>query len=131
MTQATSMLFATAFTVLFGAIYEHFSHGVYSYYMIYSFAPLLIAAIVYLLHARFSKDPPGALVRNLYTAFSATAAVGMTAQGVVIIYGSTNKLTIAYLTAASLLLILTAIARLMELHKLKKSIPAINPEPPV
>ena len=30
-------LFATLFCMLFGAVYEHFSHQVFSYYMVYAF----------------------------------------------------------------------------------------------
>ncbi|MBR1752746.1 MAG: hypothetical protein IJ740_18070 [Ruminococcus sp.] len=122
MTQATAMLFATAFTALFGAIYEYFSHGVYSYFMIYAFAPLLAAGIIYLLQARFAHHPFGAAVRNIFTALAATAAVGMVAQGVVFIYGSTNRLTAVYAVITAALIPAFIIARLLELKKHGKTV---------
>ena len=48
-------LVATVVTVAFGAVYEWFSFGVYSYYMIYAFAvPLLGGVLPYYLMIRLS-----------------------------------------------------------------------------
>ena len=42
MKKTLSYLFLSLFVLLFGQIYEHFSHGVYSNYMIFAFLfPLL------------------------------------------------------------------------------------------
>lgn len=99
-----------AFTALFGAIYEVYSHSVYSYYMIYAFAPLLVISLMYLCFALFAKHPPRRVTRNLLSAYGACSAVGMTAKGVVVIFGSTNRLLIGYLIISSILLILTMIS---------------------
>ena len=41
-------LSGTLFLVLFGAVYESFSHGVYSYFMLYAFAiPLVFGVTLY------------------------------------------------------------------------------------
>ena len=50
--KALTQLYITIFTAVFGAIYEHFSFGVYSYYMLYAFAiPLLLGVLPYTLAA--------------------------------------------------------------------------------
>ena len=99
-----------AFTALFGGVYELFSHSVYSYFMIYAFAPLLVMSIAYVFWGGFAKRPPERAARNLFTAAAATASVGMVAAGVVQIYGSTNRLLIGYYFLAGAALIAAIIA---------------------
>lgn len=49
-------LTAALFLALFGAVYEHFGHGVYSFYMIYAFLiPLAPGAALYLWMAAAAK----------------------------------------------------------------------------
>ena len=49
------MIFAI-FIAVFGAIYEKFSHEVYSYYMIYAFMiPLCLGSFAYLLASKKAK----------------------------------------------------------------------------
>ncbi len=96
----TSAIFlgASLFTGLLGAIYELFSHEVYSYFMIYAFAfPLVGGTLPYLLLGLSkAKRYPNAVCRNLYHAGIATLTVGSIMRGVLDIYGTTNSLTNIY-----------------------------------
>ncbi len=91
-------LLISIFCALFGAIYEHFSHEVYSGYMIYAFAfPLVGGALPFLGMAQF-KCPilPGWTAFHLYNAGIATVTVGSIMEGVLAIYGTTNELLKIY-----------------------------------
>lgn len=129
-------LTAALFCALFGAVYEMFSHGVYSCYMIYAFAiplcpgafPVMAAA----LHAksraakaqdidlkeaellyeedRYEKRPalyllPGRIALNAWFSGIAALTVGCIFKGVLEIYGTTNRLIIAYPAAGTILLL--------------------------
>lgn len=101
-------LAATAFLALFGAVYEAFSHGVYSYCMIYAFAlPLALGVIPYTL-LLLSGRRPGSLFLRLLSSAIAVFSVGSVMAGVLAIYGTTNALLTVYpiagaaLTAAAL-----------------------------
>lgn len=98
-----------------GAVYEVFSHGVYSFYMIYAFMvplaggalPCLIAAA-----AKGKKRRPGdtetPISAKLQLAAIATLTTGSFMKGALEIYGTTNRLTAAY-TAAGLALAASAL----------------------
>ena len=97
-------LAGTAFLALFGAVYEVFSHGVYSYWMIYAFAiPLVMGVIPYTILPIRHKTPERAFLRLLSAAI-AVFSVGCVFQGVLEIYGTTNQLVIVYPIAGGLLL---------------------------
>lgn len=87
-------LLISIFCALFGAVYEHFSYGVYSYYMIYAFAFPLVGGVLPALSFCLLgiKKYPGAVARNLYHYGIATFTVGSIIQGVLEIYGTTNSL---------------------------------------
>ncbi len=90
--------FATIFVAIFGGIYELFSHGVYSYYMIYAFIyPLLIGVVPYMIML-FTKVNliPGKLSFNIYNSGVATLTIGSIVEGVLEIYGTTNKQIFVY-----------------------------------
>ena len=96
---------ATAFLALFGAIYEKFSHEVYSYHMIYAFAvPLLLGvlpdAALLLGNRRISR-----VTLRLWNYGIATLSVGSVFQGALEIYGTTNSLSIVYPIAGGALLL--------------------------
>ena len=95
------LLFA-AFCILFGAIYEVFSFGVFSFCMIYAFVfPFSVG--MFLLISCFRGRNYEGLFLTLINASAATAAVGSLAAGVVEIYGSENRLLIVYPIAAGIL----------------------------
>lgn len=95
---AAVFLGVSILTGLFGAIYELFSHEVYSYFMIYAFAfPLLLGTLPYLmLSLSGGTRYPNALCRNLYHAGIATLTTGSIMRGVLDIYGTTNSLSNIY-----------------------------------
>ena len=100
-------LILTLFFSLFGAIYEVFSHGVYSYRMIYAFGYPLILGLVPVLIMHFSriKKLPGTLSGQLYRCGIYTLTIGSVVKGVLEIYGTTSRLSDLY-TPAGFLLIL-------------------------
>ena len=91
-------LLIAIFCALFGIIYEQFSHGVYSGYMIYAFAfPLIGGTLPFAALSLFAHGLlPGRLSRFLYNAGIAALTVGSIMKGVLEIYGTTNDLLIIY-----------------------------------
>lgn len=85
------LLFAAAFTALFGAVYEHFSFGVWSFWMVYAFAPFLLGAI-WLLILPTRKRLPGDLFLGLLEPGLVMLTLGSILAGVVEIYGTENRL---------------------------------------
>lgn len=90
-THGLRLLFAAAFTALFGAIYEHFSFGVWSFCMVYAFAPFLLGGL-WLLVLPKRKTLPGDLFLGLLEPGLVTMTLGMLVKGVVEIYGTDNRL---------------------------------------
>ena len=128
-------LTAAIFCALFGAVYEVFSHGVFSFYMIYAFAiplclgtfPLMIILlcagrktekleIIDLKEAEtlYEEDRywensclylfPGRTALNAWFSGIAALTAGCLFQGVLEIYGTTNRLIVVYPVAGVLLL---------------------------
>lgn len=90
-------LIVSLFCVLFGAVYELFSHGVYSYPMLYAFVfPLALGVLPLALIPVLSAPYPNRTVRNLLHAGIAALTVGSLITGVLEIYGTTNPLTPVY-----------------------------------
>lgn len=104
--QAVKTAFAyglvSLFCALFGAVYEAFSHGVYSDYMLYAFAfPLAGGALPFMGKALFGRQFPGRLSGNLYHCGIAALTVGSVMRGVLEIYGTTNALVNVYWIAGA------------------------------
>lgn len=98
-------LLISLFCAFFGAVYEVFSHGVFSYYMIYAFAiPLTGGVLMFWIIGRKGWSYPSRIAGNLYHSGIATLTVGCTMQGVLEIYGTTNKLISIYWIAGTVLL---------------------------
>lgn len=103
---AGNYIAVSLFCALFGAVYELFSHEVYSYSMIYAFViPLAGGALPFLAVAmghigRF----PGRISRSLYHAAITTFTIGSIMKGVLEIYGTTNALLPVYWIAGGLLI---------------------------
>lgn len=90
-------LAVTIFCAAFGAVYETFSYGVYSYFMLYAFAfPLCGGVLPCFLFAHTQTPLPDKTARNLYHAGIATWTIGSVIQGILEIYGTTNRLTKVY-----------------------------------
>ena len=98
------------------AVYGLFSHGVYSYYMTYAFMiPLLGGALPHLIMAMRRADAAVGgeaqagranitTAKDIQLAFVATLTAGSLLKGVLDIYGTTNRLLIAYPVMAVLIL---------------------------
>ena len=107
-----------------GAVYEHFSFGVYSYFMIYAFAvPLIGGTLPFMLrymHRAKTEDDRSIeyttaekkhISGELYHAAIAVLTVGSIVQGALAICGRPNSLTAVYLAAAAILLAASAVMR--------------------
>ena len=105
-------LLVALFFVLFGAVYERYSHEVYSYYMLYAFAFPLIGGTLVFNILSFLKllKYPNAIARNLYHSGIATLTVGSVVQGVLEIYGTTNALSDYYWSVGIVLIVIGVVA---------------------
>ena len=111
--QSLKYLAASLFLAVFGLIYEHFSHEVYSYYMMYAFLlPLAGGALPTLLLALYSGETfPGWLPQQLWATGIAVLSIGCIFAGVLEIYGTTHYLLRIYWIVGAAFLI-TAIGTL-------------------
>lgn len=90
--------------MIFAAIYEYFSHQVYSGYMILAFTiPLVGGALPFLVIALLGRKFPGRAAVNLYNSGIAALTVGSIMRGGLEIYGTTNNLTDVYWLAGGAL----------------------------
>lgn len=107
-------IIAALFCALFAAVYEAFSFGVYSYFMLFAFVlPLLGCALPYSIIVFRDRAFPGALALRLWDSGIAALTVGSIIQGVIEIYGTTNHLVIIYLISGVLFCISGAAAWLI------------------
>jgi hypothetical protein len=88
----------TLFCLIFGWIYELFSFGVYSNYMIYSFVFPFIGGVTFWLLIRTSRKKYyfSKLFINCHSASIATFTMGFIFKGVLDIYGTTSNLCNVY-----------------------------------
>ncbi|MBR6316340.1 MAG: hypothetical protein IKR58_05005, partial [Lachnospiraceae bacterium] len=94
----------TIFCIIFGAVYERFSHEVYSYYMIYAFVIPLIGSVLPMLAVGMKESKrlqPGTL--KLWNLGIVTLTVGSLAKGALDIYGTSSPLLIVYPVCGALL----------------------------
>ena len=104
-------LLITILCALFGAVYEAFSHGVWSYCMIYAFAFLLALGVLPLLVLRLRHAPlPSRFARTAWHAGIASLTVGSLVTGALEIYGTSHPLTVLYWIAGGILLLVGAAA---------------------
>ena len=100
-------------TALFGAIYEHFSFGVWSYWMVYAFAPFLLGGLWLLILPR-RRSVPGDLFLGLLEPGLVMLTLGAVLAGVVEIYGSENRLLPVLPALGGALTLAAAVARAAE-----------------
>ena len=94
------------FCALFAAVYESFSFGVYSYFMLFAFViPLLGCSLPYSIIVFRNKNKPGIKALRLWNSGIASLTVGSIIQGVIEIYGTTNYLTVIYAISGGILCI--------------------------
>lgn len=99
------------FVMLFGFIYEQFSHSVLSWFMVYAFlVPLILGFIPYLLLYVFNDEThPSEMTSNLYNAGVATLTICSIYIGVLEIYGTTRELHVNILLFSGLILLVSGI----------------------
>ena len=107
---ALTYLAVAAFCGVFAAVYEHFSHGVYSCWMVLLFAwPLLGGALPYAVVAfvRRGRPAPRSALRDwarlAHHAAVAALTVGSCLTGVMEIFGTTTPWTAWYWAAGVVL----------------------------
>lgn len=104
----------TIFTALFGAVYEFYSHEVYSLNMIYAFAlPLILGTLpglLFTVSSRPARIP--AYGAGFWNAGVAALTVGSLFQGVLEIYGTTNRFVIIYPAVGGVLLFFGVVSSL-------------------
>lgn len=107
----------TGFLALFGAVYETFSHEVYSCYMIYAFAiPLVLGVIPALYLLRLNRQVQEPMAMDLWSFGVITLAVGSVFKGILDIYGTTNRLVVVY-PIVGIILIGTGLLRIVSPKK--------------
>ncbi len=105
-------IIGTGFLALFGAIYEIFSHEVYSYFMLYAFAiPLAMGVLPYSILMLKEKYPDRKFL-NLWNTAIAIFSIGSIFAGVLAIYGTTNSLIIVYPIAGAVMVLLSLFSNL-------------------
>lgn len=108
-------LLVTLFCAAFGAVYEWFSHEVYSYYMLYAFMiPLLGGILPFYCMLHFQIRIPGRTARRLHHFGISTLTVGCIFWGVLEIYGTTNRLAIVYFIVGGMFLFLGDLMYLLQ-----------------
>ena len=106
-------LVISVFVAILGAVYECFSHGVWSAYMVYAFmVPLVLDALPFTLMALRRRPLPHRWVLNLHHAGVATLTVGSIFEGVLAIYGTTHPMTMVYWFAGPALILLGLLVHL-------------------
>lgn len=96
-------LLATVACALFGAVYEQFSHGVFSYFMIYAFAFPLFGTVTFFLLRKAGKPFPGRFSADLLHAGITALTIGSIMRGILEIYGTNNPLILVYWVAGAAL----------------------------
>lgn len=79
----------------------------------------MAVSLIFVWWGGFAKRPPRRAARNLFTACAATASVGLTAAGVVAIYGSTNRLLICYCFLTGVTFIAGVVAHIIDKEEIK------------
>ncbi len=96
----------TLFIVIFSSIYESFSHGVMSIFMITAFIYPLIGLITNLFLIKKKIEVP-TISSNLLLASLLTLCFGSIIKGVLDIYGTTNQLVYIYPVIGIILLLIS------------------------
>lgn len=107
---------SSIFCLIFGRIYDIFSHDVHSKFMLNAYLiPLIFGCILSFIVYIFKLNKLFKRISiNLYNASVATITIYFIFYGVLEIYGTTNKLINVYLYVSILLLIISIIINLME-----------------
>lgn len=101
---------AALFCAIFSAVYERFSHGVWSVWVVTLFAyPLVLGVVPALLERMLDFEAP-MTSRQIWACGVMTLAVGSCLRGVLEIYGTTSPLIVFYQPVGLALLALALMA---------------------
>ncbi len=105
---ALGSLGVSIFLAFAGFVYEHFSHGVWSYWMVYAFAfPLVLLTLPFLLLAVSRRcRVPGAPSRRCWGAGVACLTAGSLFKGILEIYGTASGLNLVFWVVGGFFLLL-------------------------
>ena len=105
--QGKIYIIVTLICILFAIIYESFSHGVISNFMIYAFMiPLVFGVVVsYVSYYLKIKKLPTEIENKTYNVAVATFTIGSIIEGVLQIYGTTNSKVYVYLVIGIIFLV--------------------------
>ena len=123
MNKVRRYLISTIVTALFGAVYEYFSFGVFSYYMLYAFIfPLILGILPWLMIAMddryfIGEGFPKQMTGNLWGAGITTLTVGSILHGVLDIYGTTSTITKYYFIAGAVLIVTALVINIIRKEK--------------
>ena len=107
--QAIKYFSLSIFFLIFGIVYETFSHNVYSNYMMWAFLiPLFLGFVPYMILYILNKKI-NIISLQLYNSSVLTFTLGSTMKGILEIYGTTNVLMNVYLPLSITLLVLSII----------------------
>ena len=113
--QIYKYLILSIFFIIFGYIYELFSHNVYSTYMMYAFLiPFILGTLIYFLIYKPSfYNALNYTAMKLYNCSIITLTIGSIIKGFLDIYGTTNNLIIVYLVVSISLVIISLIINII------------------
>lgn len=107
-----------AFCIPFGLIYETYSHGVVSFFMVFGFLfPLVLGLLPYtVLFISKTTKGPDTIASYLYNAGVATLTAGCYFKGVIDLYGTTRDVyLIIYFTIGGVLTFLGLLSYIISL----------------
>ena len=110
-------LLLTIFVLIFSLIYEHFSFGVISNYMVFAFIFPLCGLVINFIMLVIKSKRVGEFQASLFDMSMLTFTLGCIIQGIIEIYGTTNSLIINFKYAGITLLILCLATTLINMVK--------------
>ena len=120
---AATYLAVALVCAIFGTVYELFSYGVFSMFMIFCcMPPLVLGSVPFFAIYIFGKGMPGRLAFNLYNSGVATITVGFIFRGVIEIYGTTNRLSHIYSLFGALFIAASLTVYIIDIIRNKKTI---------
>ena len=111
------------FFLVFGIIYECFSHEVYSNYMMYAFLiPAILGCLVYGILYFINKEKIiNKFASKIYNSSIITFTLGSIMKGVLEIFGTTNNLIDVYFNLGIILLFISLIINIIYILNEKKA----------
>ena len=92
----------TIFILIFGLIYEYFSHGVYSKFMQFAFLIPCVLGVLIRIILLITKKSINSKSLDLLDCANVTITLGCILKGILNIYGTTNSLLLVFVVLGSL-----------------------------